>query len=46
MSMTINPNMNAGCVNGATGIEPQIIDVNPTFHVRLDGELFSLRNAA
>ena len=27
MSMTINPNMNAGFVNGATGIEPQIIDV-------------------
>ena len=22
------------------------IDFNPTFHVRLDGELFSLRNAA
>ena len=25
MSMTINPNMNAGFVNGATGIEPQVI---------------------
>ena len=27
MSMTINPNMNTGYVNGATGIEPQVIDV-------------------
>lgn len=27
MSMTINPNVNTGYVNGATGVEPQIIDV-------------------
>ncbi|MDO5318800.1 MAG: hypothetical protein Q4G65_09260 [bacterium] len=27
MSMTINPNMNTNYVNGATGIEPQVIDV-------------------
>ena len=44
MSMTINPNMNAGCVNGATGIEPQIIDVKTGEGTNRAGILVTVAN--
>lgn len=44
MSMTINPNMNAGCVNGATGIEPQIIDVKTGEGINRAGILVTVAN--
>ena len=44
MSMTINPNMNAGCVNGATGIEPQIIDVKTGEGTNRTGILVTVAN--
>ena len=33
-------------VSGDVGAMRDKVEVNPTFHVRLDGELFSRRNAA
>ena len=44
MSMTINPNMNASCVNGATGIEPQIIDVKTGEGTNRAGILVTVAN--
>ena len=44
MSMTINPNMNAGCVNGETGIEPQIIDVKTGEGTNRAGILVTVAN--
>ena len=44
MSMTINPNMNAGCVNGATGIAPQIIDVKTGEGTNRAGILVTVAN--
>ena len=44
MSMTISPNMNAGCVNGATGIEPQIIDVKTGEGTNRAGILVTVAN--
>lgn len=44
MNMTINPNMNAGCVNGATGIEPQIIDVKTGEGTNRAGILVTVAN--
>ena len=44
MSMTINPNMNAGFVNGATGIEPQVIDVKTGEGTNRAGILVTVAN--
>lgn len=44
MSMTINSNMNTNYVNGATGIEPQIIDVKTGEGTNRTGILVTVAN--